>query len=134
MRARVAVVALALLVPVQFVWGAEKAQPAAAPGSAPSAEALEVSALMRDATKYKGPVQVEGIVSNVFPKDQKLGLIDTAEFKHCGVVTCAEMVLPVRWNGAMPEPKSLVRVEGEIQKNGARLEFVARSLEKASAN
>jgi len=93
---------------------------------------LEVSTVMREADNHKGAIRLEGVVSKVFPKEQRLGLIDSAEFKKCGVVTCADMVLPVRWNGAMPEAKSIVRLEGEIQKTGEKLEFVARSLEMVS--
>lgn len=129
MKARIAVIALAMLVPVPFVSGAEKAQPAAG-GSARPAAVLEVSTLMREVDKHKGPLRVEGVVSKVFPKEQRLGLIDSAEFKKCGVVTCAEIILPVQWSGAMPEVKSLVRLGGEIRKTGEKLEFVARSLEK----
>ena len=129
MKARIAIIALAMLVPVHVVAGAERVQPAAS-GSVQPAAVLEVSTLMREIDKHKGPVRVEGVVSRVFPKDQKLGLIDAAEFRKCGVVTCADMVLPVRWSGAMPEVKNLVRLEGEIRDAGGKLEFVARSLEK----
>lgn len=103
---------------------------AAEQAPAKTAPALEVSTLMRDAEKQKGPITVEGVVSRVYVKDQKLGLIDTAEFKRCGTVTCADAVLPVRWTGTMPEPKSLVRIEGEIRKEGGKMEFLAKTLEK----
>lgn len=132
MKAKIVALALAMVVPVPFVSGAEKAQIATA-GSARSAAVLEVSTLMREAEKHQGPIRVEGVVSRVYPKEQKLGLIDTAEFKRCGVVTCADMVLPVRWNGAMPEPKTQVRLEGEIRKSGDGMEFVAKILEKVPA-
>lgn len=93
--------------------------------------ALEVTALMQGAEQHRGLVVVEGVVSRVFPKEQKFGLIDKEEFKRCGVVTCAGAVLPVRWTGPMPESKNTVRVEGEVKKAGGGLEFVARSVEKA---
>jgi len=132
MKARIAVVVSALLVALPFASGAEKAQTAIA-GSTRSAAVLDVSTLMREAEKHQGPIRVEGVVSRVYPKDQKLGLIDTAEFKRCGVVTCADLVLPVRWAGAMPEPKTQVRLEGEIRKSGEGMEFVANALEKVAA-
>jgi hypothetical protein len=126
MRRLVLALCLALTVPIGSVQAGDKVPPK-------SGAALEVSALMREVDKHKGPLRVEGVVSKVFPKEQKLGLIDAAEFRKCGVVTCAEMVLPVQWNGAMPEVKSLVRLEGEIRDAGGKLEFVARSLEKVPA-
>ncbi len=131
MRVCAALIALALLAPVPFASGTETAQPVAA--SAEPASVLDVSALMREPDKHQGPVRVEGVVSRVYPKDQKLGLIDTEEFKRCGVVTCADMVLPVRWAGAMPEPKAHVRLDGEIRKSDRGLEFVANSLETVPA-
>jgi hypothetical protein len=97
---------------------------------AKAAPALQVSEVMRAPDRLKGPLRVEGVVSKVFAKEQMLGLIDAAEFRKCGVVTCADEVLPVRWKGAMPPVKSLVRVEGQVQKTGEKLEFVARSVEK----
>ncbi len=127
MKIRTALMALALLAPVPFASGTETAQPVAA--SARQETVLDVSTLMREPEKHPGPVQVEGVVSRVYPEDQKLGLIDTGEFKRCGVITCADMVLPVRWAGAMPEPKAQVRLDGEVRKSGRGFEFVARSLE-----
>ena len=122
---------LTLIAPAALAGGTEGgATPASSAGKA--APVLEVSTVMREADNHKGAMRLEGVVSKVFPKEQRLGLIDSAEFKKCGVVTCADMVLPVRWNGAMPEAKSIVRLEGEIQKTGEKLEFVARSLEMVS--
>ena len=130
MKRWIPVVCLALLTPTALAVGAEKAPAPAAAAVAKNAPVLELAALMREVDKHKGPLRVEGVVSKVFPKEQRLGLIDSAEFKKCGVVTCAEMILPVQWSGAMPEVKSLVRLGGEIRKTGQKLEFVARSLEK----
>jgi len=131
MTIRTALIAVALLAPVPFASGTETAQPVAV--SAEPAAVLDVSALMREPDKHKGVVRIEGVVSRVYPKDQKLGLIDTEEFKRCGVVTCADMVLPVRWTGVMPEPKAHVRLDGEVQKSDRGLEFVANSLETVPA-
>src|SRR5512137_1292408 len=133
MKRWIPVVGLALLIPAALVASAEKAPAPAAVSAAKNGPVLEVAALMREVDKHKGPLRVEGVVSKVFPKEQRLGLIDAAEFKKCGVVTCADMVLPVQWNGAMPEVKSLVRLDGEIRDAGGKLEFVARSLEKVPA-
>lgn len=119
------ILCLVLLAPA--VRAADKASPAG--GGA----VLEVSTLAREADRLKAPVRVEGVVSKVFPKEHRLGLIDAAEFKRCGGVTCADLVLPVQWSGAMPEVKSLVRASGEIRRRGETMEFVATSLEKVPA-
>jgi len=121
MKRLVLTLCLALALPAAVVFAEEAPAP------------LDVSALMLNVEQVKGVVFVEGVVAKVYPKEQRFGMIDTEEFKRCGVVTCADMVLPVRWSGAMPEPKNIVRVEGEVQKNAGRLEFVARSVEKAAS-
>lgn len=132
MRSRLVIIALTMLLSAPFPSGTAMAQSAALK-AAPSDGVLDVSTLMREAKQLEGSIRVEGVVSQVFPKEQKLGLIDAAEFKRCGVVTCADLVLPVRWSGTMPEPKTHVRLEGEIQKLGVRMEFAAKSLEKVSS-
>lgn len=93
-----------------------------------SATAIGVREFMRQADRYPGPVTVEGVVSQVFPKHKMLALIDVQEFKECKVVTCAQLTLPVRWNGSMPRVKSIVRVDGEIREEGKHLVFFAKTL------
>ncbi len=117
------VVCLALTLSTGVAKAVEKAPPVKVP-------ALSVATLMREADRHKGPVLVEGVVAKVFPKEQKLGVIDSDEFRRCGTVTCAAEILPVKWAGAMPEPTNFVRIEGEIRKGAAGLELVARSVEK----
>ena len=72
---------------------------------------------------------VEGVVSAVWPKQGRLGLIDAEEFKRCGVVTCAQMTLPVLWDGEMPLVASIVHVTGKVTKKGMRLMFEASALD-----
>lgn len=119
----VSAVCLALTLSSAAAKAVEKAPPV-------KASALGVATLMGEPEKHRGPVLVEGVVAKVFPKEQKLGVIDADEFRRCGTVTCAAEILPVKWAGALPEPKSFVRIEGEIRKGAAGLEFVARSVEK----
>ena len=96
---------------------------------AAAGEVVGVDTLMREAERRRGPAIVEGVVSQVFPDRDLMGLIDAEEFRKCKVVSCASLTLPVRWEGPMPELASTVRVDGEVQKEGVRLLFVARALE-----
>lgn len=95
-----------------------------------SARALGVDELMRDADANRGEVLVEGVVSAVSAEPSRVALIDTAEFERCGVVTCAELALPVRWSGRLPELGSRVRVRGKVELEGEKLVFVAVSAEQ----
>lgn len=99
-------------------------------GSHPSRPlaALGVNALMKHPQRHQGRVQVEGVVSATSAKQQTLALIDTAEFQRCGTVECAGLSLPVRWKGPMPAVAKTVRVNGQIEKRGGKLIFVAQTL------
>ena len=103
---------------------------AVAEGSRPShpPAALGVNALMKQPQRHQGRVQVEGVVSATSAKQQTLALIDTAEFQKCGTVECAELSLPVRWTGPMPVVAKAVRINGQIEKRGGKLIFVAQTL------
>ncbi|MBI3427899.1 MAG: hypothetical protein HY011_33670 [Acidobacteria bacterium] len=91
---------------------------------------LGVENFMRNVDRYRGRVQVEGVVSSVSATNQTLGLIDVREFQTCGLEKCAELTLPVRWTGAMPTVGQAFRANGEVQKEKGKLVFVAKTLEK----
>ncbi len=89
---------------------------------------LGVEELMKSPSLPKGEVCVHGVVSGKSKERQLLTLIDTAEFKRCKILTCAQLSLPVRWDGPMPELEQQVDVDGEIKKEAGQLVFVARSV------
>ena len=89
-----------------------------------------VETLMKNVDEHPGVLRVEGVVSAVSAERQSLTLIDTRELEECGVTTCAEFKLPVRWKGPMPAVRDVVRVEGEVQERDGKRVFVATGLEK----
>jgi hypothetical protein len=105
-----------------------------APSSAWAQEAganppvLGVREFMKNVEKYPGRVSVEGVVSGIFPKQKMLALIDIQEFQECRVVTCAQLTLPVRWKGEMPKISGVVRVDGEVRREGNQRFFFAQNL------
>jgi hypothetical protein len=112
---------------------AKRPAPPSVPGTlaGPSAT-LGVDQFMRDVERFPGMVTVEGVVSAVAADKQMLALIDPAEWDECGSVSCARLVLPVRWDGPWPDVQARVRVEGRAQKADGKLVFVARSIAPAS--
>ena len=108
---------------------------AAAPSSRPvgattTPASIGVEDLMRNLKKHLGVVVVEGVVAAAKASDQKMALIDTKEFRECNDTTCAELVLPVRWSGAMPSVKQTVRATGEVKKqDDGKLAFVASDVQ-----
>lgn len=93
-----------------------------------SAESLDE--FMRSAERGQRAT-VEGVVSGVWPKQGRLGLIDSDEFQKCKSVGCAKITLPVLWDGEMPEVASTVHVEGKVTSEG-RLMFAAESMKIVS--
>ena len=101
---------------------------------AAESQAVGVEALMKNVDEHKGPVRVEGVVSAASAERQLLTLIDTRELDECGVTTCAQLKLPVRWTGVMPPVRAIVRVDGEVQRQpDGKLVFVARGVEEVRA-
>ncbi len=101
-----------------------------AAGSNPG-EVLSVVQLMNNVDRYKGPVRVQGVVTAVVPDKHMIALVDTEQFKQCGILSCPTyLVLPVLWSGARPSPKEAVTVEGQIKESGGKLAFEANKIEK----
>lgn len=105
------------------------------PAKVPPAESSKTNAVlgvenfMKNVDRYRGEVQVEGVVAVVSATNQMLSLIDTQEFQTCGLEKCG-LSLPVRWTGTMPTVGQAVRTIGEVQKAKGKLVFVAKSVEK----
>ena len=93
-----------------------------------------VRALMESPEAYKSRIQVEGVVSQVVTNSNVFGLIDLEEFKTCQKVTCASLVLPIKWDGTMPEVGQTLSAVGEIQKEGKRFLFKASEVSPKSAD
>jgi len=91
---------------------------------------LGVQEFMKNVDRYQGKVRLEGVVSAVSPADQALSLIDRQEFKDCGVLTCAPLSLPVKWQGPLPLVRDVVQLDGEVRESGGKLFFEAQSLQK----
>ncbi len=134
MRLMVVCVALAsMVVAVAQTASKPKASTSAAAVDAKTNGVVGVNKFMRDVDSYPGRVQVEGIVKTVSAKSQSLGLGDCEGCGKCEAGSCAELVLPVRWTGAMPSVGQGVRVTGEVQKRKGKLTFVASAVEKVQA-
>lgn len=97
-------------------------------GSAKELAEVGVRTLMQAPEQYSQQIKVSGVVSQIAEDVKIFGLIDLAEYKDCNKVTCASLVLPVHWEGAMPDIAQKVTVTGEIRKEGERYLFIASEL------
>ena len=92
-------------------------------------EILGVRHYMNNFSKYSSQtVQIEGIVSKIYKKRNIIGLIDIQELKECKVVTCAQLTLPIRWNGEMPQIRNRISIIGKAKKEQNGFIFIADSL------
>jgi hypothetical protein len=92
-----------------------------------------VRILMKSPEKYSQQIKVSGVVSQVVEDAKIFGIIDLEEFKACNSVTCcASLVLPIRWEGTMPEVGQQLTSTGKIQKEGERYLFIGSELVVAS--
>lgn len=92
-----------------------------------------VRTLMKSPEKYSKKIRVFGVVSQVVEEAKIFGLIDLEEYKDCNKVTCAKLVLPIRWDGTMPGVGQQLTSMGKIQKEGERYLFIAQDLTVASS-
>lgn len=89
-----------------------------------------VEALVVNPDRYRGKLQVRGIVGRILAEQQLFSLVDMSdrdELLRKGVTQCA--TLPVRWTGPMPAVQDEVLVEGEIEDSNGKLLFVARTVQ-----
>ena len=94
---------------------------------------IGVAAFMRTADpSAPGPHLVQGVVSAVSAEEGTIALTDAPEgdpsCDDCAT-SCAPLQLPVRWRGPMPSIDEKVRVEGNVEKVGDKLIFVADRVE-----
>ena len=95
-----------------------------------SVKHIGVRELMKNPEKFVDEVFVEGVVSRIMLQYQLLALIDIQEVKECKVITCADLVLPVKWIGEMPKLADAVQIKGKIEKENNRMIFKAKDLQK----
>jgi len=84
------------------------------PGTPGQSGALNVNSVASDPSAYKGSIRVQGVVSSVNTSDSTFSLIDSREYKACGVLTCATKFVQVRYTGTPPKVKEELVVTGEM--------------------
>jgi len=78
---------------------------------------VNVDELALESGNFTGEFVLRGVVAGVRETEGLLALIDSREFEACGVLTCADNTLPVRYAGPLPTPGTMVEVTGRIVRN-----------------
>ncbi|NOZ23999.1 MAG: hypothetical protein GXP25_23220 [Planctomycetes bacterium] len=100
---------------------------AARPG--PLSQVVHVDELAKDPGRFAGDIVLQGVVAGVKKSEGVFGVIDSREFESCGSLTCAENILPVKFAGELPEPKSVVQITGRVVRGEKGLLFEAKGVE-----
>ena len=79
-----------------------------------AAAPLEVDAV-KSAKALPDTLEVVGVVAKRNVSTGTFSLIDREEFRKCQSVSCANFLLPVRWNGKLPSITSIVKVKGAVR-------------------
>lgn len=96
-------------------------------------DSMGVEAYANNAADLAKTVTVKGVVAGVEAHRHILGLIDTREYAACGGTSCAELILPVRWDGRMPPVRTIIFVTGKAASQGGKMVFMARSIRMLAA-
>ena len=89
-------------------------RPRATAKSATSSKIVHVDDLAKSPENFKGEIMLRAVVAGVRKSEGVFGVIDSREFESCGVLTCAENILPVKFSGNLPEPKAVVEITGRM--------------------
>lgn len=94
---------------------------------------LEVDQFMRSVERYPGTVRIKGVVSVVDTNQKTFALIDSGEFQKCRITSCAQLVLPVRWDKDMPDISQTVVVTGAVRDSAGKRIFNAIDMARVTA-
>ena len=89
---------------------------------------LRVNDIQADPSSFTDTITINGVMAGVSQTDQKLfGLVDTAEVKACKSVGCSTFILPVKYDGKLPQVGDEVNVTGSFVGSDNDLVFIATS-------
>ena len=75
---------------------------------------VSVRSIAKDPEAFVEPFLLDGVVAGINQKEIIFGVIDTEEFAACNVLTCAEAIIPVKYEGKPPAPKTRVQISGKL--------------------
>ncbi len=92
-------------------------------------QVVHVDELAQSYGDIKGKFVLRGVVAGVKKDEGIMALIDSREFETCGVLSCADNSIPVKYDGELPEPKTIIDVIGRVVQNDKGLIIEAEQIE-----
>lgn len=105
------------------------ASPTVAEAQTAAGASVEVDDLADHPERYAGEVTLRAAVARVNRSKGVVSVIDAREFESCGSVDCAKHYVPVKLDGPLPEPKTVVTLVGRVTRTERGLVFEASRLE-----
>ncbi|VAX34767.1 hypothetical protein MNBD_NITROSPIRAE03-646 [hydrothermal vent metagenome] len=93
-----------------------------------ASEVVNVDDLAKKPEDFKGEFVLHGAVAGVSKTDGVFAVVDSREFESCGVLTCALNTIPVRFDGELPEAKTIVEITGRVMRGENGLIINAESV------
>ena len=94
-----------------------------------SSKVVHVDELAKNPGDFKGEIVLQGVVAGVKKSEGVFGIIDSREFESCGILTCAENILPIKFDGKAPGLKAVVQVTGQVVRGENGLIVEAKRVE-----
>ncbi len=94
-----------------------------------STEVVNVDDLAGNPKGFQGEFLLRGAVAGVRKTDGVFAVVDSREFESCGVLTCALNTIPVKFDGELPAPRTIVKITGRVVQGEKGLIINAASVE-----
>jgi hypothetical protein len=94
-----------------------------------SSRVVQVDELAKSPEDFRGEFVLRGVVAGVRKTDGVFAVIDSREFESCEVLTCAANTIPVKFNGYLPDPKTIVEITGRVIRGKKGLVIEAKRVE-----
>ncbi len=91
---------------------------------------LTVKQVSEHPGKFTGQIRILGIVSQVEQEQALFGLVDKAEGFSCLPGECSDCLVPVSWDGPMPEIGQITIVTGQIKSSSQGLVVTASKVNR----
>ncbi len=90
---------------------------------------VHVDDLAQSPEDFQGEFVLRGVVAGVRKTEGIFAIIDSREFESCGVLTCAPNTIPVKFDGEIPNPKTMVDITGRVDRSEKGLIIDAKRVE-----
>ncbi len=91
-------------------------------------EVVQVDDLAKNPEAFQEVFVLRGAVAGVRKTDGIFAVVDSREFESCGVLTCAINTIPVKFDGELPKPRTIVEITGRVVQGAKGLIINAESV------